>query len=428
MSTSLENHGSPWRKRPYDDFTLDIKDIKRPRQNYYRLESESSKASDDGTESICSFQERETDFVQDSSDLNTDSDEKGSEYDVQFEYEVASLSEDDGNLFEGSTTDSEMMLAAAAAVICQNSFEGWITDVEDSDSSTEESSFKRTDFSTCVQCKGENINPMYRYCEKCFQERKKYFPPRPKRRKNRPKKKEATPPRVKLDTLRSCLSGLSQDSGLGSSQECPSFGLDQIVVPEHLQSTGTSKTDDSSTNPLDPKQPENIEKISRTSEKSPNSPTRCVNSENALPQKTVPSLKRNRTSSESSLSEHETPKKLKASESQGSEQHTSDLGSEASSSVLNSFSSVGSNSSSSGFFSENNLPVMQNRSSGFGSDKSDPELCIFCNNAPKNSIFLHTNIAHCCCCYPCAKKTLKSIKRCPICNGTVNKVLRIFTT
>lgn len=62
-----------------------------------------------------------------------------------------------------------MILAAAAAVICDSSLEAWVTDVEDSDSSTDETSFGRTDFSTCVQCKGENHNPLYRYCEKCFQ-------------------------------------------------------------------------------------------------------------------------------------------------------------------------------------------------------------------------------------------------------------------
>lgn len=62
-----------------------------------------------------------------------------------------------------------MMLAAAAAVICDRSLDAWITDVEDSDSSTAESSFGRSDFSTCVQCKGVNRNSLYPYCEKCFQ-------------------------------------------------------------------------------------------------------------------------------------------------------------------------------------------------------------------------------------------------------------------
>lgn len=61
------------------------------------------------------------------------------------------------------------MLAAAAAVICDRSLDAWITDVEDSDSSTAESSFGRSDFSTCVQCKGVNRNSLYPYCEKCFQ-------------------------------------------------------------------------------------------------------------------------------------------------------------------------------------------------------------------------------------------------------------------
>lgn len=59
-------------------------------------------------------------------------------------------------------------------------------------------------------------------------------------------------------------------------------------------------------------------------------------------------------------------------------------------------------------------------------DESEIELCIFCNSAPKDSIFVHGKMAHHCSCYPCAKKTLSSIGRCPLCNAGVEKVLRMF--
>lgn len=63
------------------------------------------------------------------------------------------------------------MVAAAgaiAAVICDTSLD-WLTDGEDSDSSSEDAfEANLTDFCTCLKCKSQNINPLYRYCQKCF--------------------------------------------------------------------------------------------------------------------------------------------------------------------------------------------------------------------------------------------------------------------
>ncbi|XP_066138070.1 E3 ubiquitin-protein ligase Mdm2-like isoform X2 [Euwallacea fornicatus] len=429
MSTSLEhsNSGSPWRKRVHEDLMLDLKDFKKPRFNNYRLESESSKTSEEDTESVCSLQAKDTDFVKDTSDTESkSSSNSGDEYEVEVEYDVDSLSENDD--IEISTTDSErMMLAAAAAAICDRSLEAWITDAEDSDStSLEEPSVERSGFSTCVQCKGENLNPLYRYCEKCFQncrqcnkekkyqgftlcqycfkDRKKYFPPRPRRRRRKkPETSELSQESVKLDMLKYCLSGLSQDSGVSSNQDCPSLGLDRIVIPDHLQLPGTSKTED-------------------------NTPTISIPLENKTASfKTDLALKRKRQSSESSLSDLDTIKKPKR------EQHTSDLGSEISStsSFTSAMLNIGGDTGETKGVGSNKpspTPSLIGNSEGSVSERSESELCIFCNSAPKNSIFLHTNIAHRCCCYPCAKKTLKSTKRCPICNLSVNKVVRIFTS
>lgn len=263
----------------------------------------------------------------------------------------------------------------------------------------------------------------------CHQDRKKCFPPRPRknRRKNQPKI-QLVKDHVKLDTLRNCLSGLSQDSGVGSSQECPSLGLDQIVVPEYLQSSGkwlkillyfirnkrlsigTSKSEDIQSNSLLPPLVEEIDPDSTQS--------KLLNCKGST-------LRRKRQSSESSLSDFEVKKPKFAPKL---DHPTSDLGSEVSS--VSSFSTITSFSSeTSGFHSEKSSgSISLDTSNSFGSEKSESDLCMFCNSAPKDSIFVHTNIAHRCCCYPCAKKTLKTIKRCPICNGSVNKVLRIFTS
>lgn len=77
-------------------------------------------------------------------------------------------------------------------------------------------------------------------------------------------------------------------------------------------------------------------------------------------------------------------------------------------------------------FSQNSEVSTSTGYSSTSTFSESSELCIMCNSAPKDSIFLHTNIGHQCCCYRCAKRTLHTFKRCPICNRSVNKVIRIF--
>lgn len=67
--------------------------------------------------------------------------------------------------------------AAIAAVICDNSIE-WLTDGEESDNSSVsvfDAEPNHTGFGTCIQCKSKNNNPMFRYCQKCFQVSFCYF-------------------------------------------------------------------------------------------------------------------------------------------------------------------------------------------------------------------------------------------------------------
>ncbi|XP_030751667.1 E3 ubiquitin-protein ligase Mdm2-like isoform X2 [Sitophilus oryzae] len=426
MSTTVERSSdSPWRKRPRDDdLELDIKELKRPRSYYFRLASESSKASEDDTESIYSLQDKETDVVRDTSDTETQDDSDLDKYELEFEYEVASLS-DDAETYHFSSSDPEdMVLAAAVSVICDSDLEVWVTDVEDSDSSSDETSLGRTDFTSCVQCRGENDNPLFRYCEKCFQDRKKFFPPRPKRtrrRKANAKTSLGTTTRdsqeaIKLSTLQNCLSGLSQDSGVGSSQECPPLNFDRICVPEDVRSSkGNSKNEDIS--PSTSQSLTELEQYESDTSKDPKPSSGKETSSNF-------GRKRLRSESTSDDSGTESSKKPKTARDLGyTSSSTPSIGEKSSLSAFpvdkSSFSSE-----SSGFSSG----ASQERASGSEFDRSEAELCMFCNSAPKDSIFLHTNIAHRCCCYDCAKKTMKSIKRCPICNRSVNKVVKIFTS
>lgn len=325
----------------------------------FKLESESSSPSNEDNESVYSFQDKDTDFVKDTTDTD---------FELEIEYEVDSYSEHDSNSLVDSSDDTEvkrdMMLAAVA--ICDTTFENWVTDCEESDnSSTEDYSFTRTDFWTCIKCKSMKKDPLYRFCEKCFQDRKTFFPPRPK-----PKRRKVEAP-VKLDTLRSCLSGLSHDSGIGSSQECPPLDLDQIVVPPHLTSS------------------------------SPSSPSSVV--EGAVPEKTGDSqistiANRKRQLSESSLSD------LSEIEAKRPRREKSKSPSK-----------------------EIVAKLPENLSdSGLLQEAGKKDMCTFCNVTQQNAIFLHGSIAHMCCCYKCAMRTWRTIKRCPICNRKVNNVVKVF--
>ncbi|GJQ74232.1 cib [Trypoxylus dichotomus] len=216
---------------------------KRPKLDYYfRLESESSIASEEDTESVNSIQAKETDYVQDTEDTDSS----------YFEYEVASLSENEDDdithCISSSGSDNDILVTeeVIAAVLGDTSLEAWAPDDEEDSSTTDVEEFGKTDFWTCAQCKSKNNNPQFRLCEKCFQVRKTFYPPRPKRCKKR--KIQSNKEAVNVDNLRSCLSGLSQDSGVGSSQEFPSLDFKEIRVPEqHLISKCDSPPSSNST-------------------------------------------------------------------------------------------------------------------------------------------------------------------------------------
>lgn len=59
-------------------------------------------------------------------------------------------------------------------------------------------------------------------------------------------------------------------------------------------------------------------------------------------------------------------------------------------------------------------------------NESNLGLCRFCMSNPKNGVFVHNNCLHLCCCYKCAIKVWKKRKSCPICNGKIKNVTKLF--
>lgn len=241
------------------------------------------------------------------------------------------------------------------------------------------------------------------FCIFTYQVRKSFFPPRPRKHRKSKASQSSSQDPVKLESLQSCLNGLSsQDSGIGSSQEFPSLQLDKIVVPEHLT---TGNLSDNKT-----------------------SAAEC-------------SGNRKRQYSESSLSEFEEVKKVKRSKTECYDMqlgqnavtlvHENDLGvktevirsEEVDKESVSSVSKSQERLSDKGEVNEGDDSLAR-KCSTFPEYK---ELCIMCNSNPKNSIFLHGRIAHMCCCYKCAIRTWGLNKRCPVCNCKVRNVVKVFT-
>lgn len=412
---------------------------KRPRVSvYFRLESESSLDSQDDTESVYSIQDKETDVAHDSScsesEMGSGSElESGAEL-VTLEYDVASLSSDGDDFpdYTSSGTEDLNIQAAAegafAAVLLDTSMEPWENDGDTSEGSTIFDAFDfeecRRDFWTCLQCKLHNDNPSYRYCEKCFQVRKTFFPPRPKPSRKRKHHEESTDrQRVKLDTLQSCLKEL-KDNPTSNTQEpgttnsrIPNLNFEDIVVPQkHLKSTtrdvGSTRTHDVSDSDDIFDEDDRAEsprkkrcKIDTVDETSKN---------NLIP------IEPECSSSQDSGIAVKMSSSQELTDSQASQASISCAESEPEKStqplVLNASNLKRHTEEAAAFDRE------------FEQRATRDDMCIMCMTAPKNGIFLHGSIGHMCCCYKCAMRVWRNCKRCPVCNCKVKNVVKLFTS
>lgn len=180
-----------------------------------------------------------------------------------------------------------------------------------------------------------------------------------------------------MDNLRSCLSGLSQDSGVGSSQELPSLNLKDIKVGEkHLSKCSSSSSGVSTDNGCSSSSG-SIITSTRTKD------SECIGTTN-----------RKRKFSGNSSDNNVRPKKIIIE------------------GPLN---------------SKNEIKESLNDRIEVNAALNE-ELCIICASEKRDGIFLHGNSAHSCCCYACAKKTWKAIKKCPICNRRVSNVVKLINS
>uniref|UniRef100_A0A336M176 CSON009607 protein n=1 Tax=Culicoides sonorensis TaxID=179676 RepID=A0A336M176_CULSO len=146
------------------------------------IETEECRDSDD-TESLSVTSERTTGYAT---------------IDV-LEYEIATTSEDEDSLdnasfcTESTGSDSLYLQSLAVQALYETSTDDdYIqADTEDSqlDSDSADPELGKADYWECVKCKNKQNNPLYRYCERCYQVRKSHFPPRPKTKKLRQRRR-----------------------------------------------------------------------------------------------------------------------------------------------------------------------------------------------------------------------------------------------
>ncbi|XP_068633858.1 E3 ubiquitin-protein ligase Mdm2-like [Battus philenor] len=339
------------------------------------------------TETVFSIQGKETDFVRDTSDTDTDTECVGSEDERDVEFEPVTEPEDDGPVSCDSSggSDNEIITTKVIEVSMRDDVDLVFADSEQTESNGSDSEIDLHDYWHCAQCHARNDNPCYRYCQKCFKVRKNFFPPRPKRKLKRnllenpsldPEintKDGDTVARLNSDNL----ALLSQDSGIDSLGVTP--GSSQDLSPS--------------------------ERVGSSAENE-------VKSESSLSKSFISRRRRKRRADSADRKN----KRMK--------EDYLDSGSDSDVETVKPLVKMVSDPS----LSVHEVDTVQlSKKAIINSLKENldgKDMCIICFSKPKSGVFVHGRIAHICCCYNCAVKVWAKAKRCPVCNCKVSNVLK----
>ncbi|XP_022194088.2 E3 ubiquitin-protein ligase Mdm2 isoform X2 [Nilaparvata lugens] len=152
---------------------------------------------------------------------NSASDNSQSAEDV--EYEPRSLSDSEirhpftiNESFSSSSNDEDIMIKKGKIInaVTENTS---CTSTSSTDDLPErfDPELSLTDYWFCVKCRTPNNNPLFRFCEKCFGDRKNFFPPRPKPRTKKRKQR----------TRRKAKRSKPNESGSSSNSSQPNSSL-----------------------------------------------------------------------------------------------------------------------------------------------------------------------------------------------------------
>lgn len=387
-------------------------------------------------ESELSIQGKETDYVRDTSDTDCSSGDK-------CEYEPVTEPEDDGPLDWDSSGQSDNEIIATKVIEVSVGDDGDLefADSEQTESDGSDSEIDLYDFWECAQCRAENNNPLYRYCEQCFKVRKNFFPPRP--RKNKRKRVTDVPRTSSVDSgvesafnSQETLSQPTCSQATELSQPQTELSQTQTELSQPQSELSQSQTDLSQpqtdlSQPLtDLSQPE-----TELSQLQPDlSQPQTDPSQTELGQQTdlTPSDSNEGTSSTPNVVR---PLKRRAESVDRSKIRIDNSDSDSdyeprrrkAKSADPEVSPLVKTTSDPALTIDDTVKLTKKAIINSIKDKLDNEnLCIICYAEPKSAVFVHGRIAHICCCYECANKVWRKAKRCPQCNCKVSNVLRVL--
>uniref|UniRef100_A0A2A4JJS1 RING-type domain-containing protein n=1 Tax=Heliothis virescens TaxID=7102 RepID=A0A2A4JJS1_HELVI len=282
------------------------------------------------------------------------------------EYEPVTEPEDDGPLADDDTSansDNDIIATKVIEVSVGDDGELQFADSERTDSHDSDSEMDLYDYWHCAQCRAENNNPLYRYCHKCFQVRKSFFPPRP-RRKRRASPQAEIPRTLSQDS--GVDSPMSQEVDVPTSQEGPVCGEG---TSSSLSTSAVSRFRKRRADSADRRAKR--KRLSRT-----DSDTDLDSDDDIKSKIDVRPLVK--TVSDPAITIEDAPVKVTKK-----------------------------------VIAKSLIEKME-----------DKDLCVICISEPKSGVFVHGRIAHICCCYKCAVKVWVKAKRCPVCNCKVSNVLK----
>ncbi|XP_055681174.1 E3 ubiquitin-protein ligase Mdm2-like [Lutzomyia longipalpis] len=479
------------RKHPHDEGFSEM-----PPTFFITLAKESPRggiceSDDDAT--FDSFHERETDVCRDTSDTDSDGTI------AVLEYEVATdCSSSGNNLYSdesSSGTEHEVVIAAVTTWMTtdvDDSSSGSdfaiFADTEASEGSATDPELRRADYWECVKCKNKQNNPLYRYCERCYQIRKNHFPPRPKRRKKRSKRKKTKERHPGLRDRRFRSTSASEQEAMtvvrkdGGKPKCQSHETNEVDGKGRnkerrcnltestcggANSAGETPGSGEEEEELVIEGPSKGRGVTRSRVGSASSEDGGrdggtnvgVHSNSSLGNR---KRRLSRVSQDLLVEEDEEEEEDEENgalafkrarlgridnkffknviERLGGQSDESGVQSCVSSQEFSPTSSLttilsSQQDSQETFCDELELERAKATISQLGEAWKSPKevderenlgLCIMCLEEPKNGVFVHSRFLHLCCCYKCAVKVWNKHKRCPICNSKVKNVLKLF--
>ncbi|KAL7641058.1 UNVERIFIED_CONTAM: hypothetical protein RMT77_008195 [Armadillidium vulgare] len=396
-------------------------------------------------ESEYSYQGFETAVIHDSdSDVeqkSVHSAQEEVEEEVVEEYELASETETELKSQNDTESDFENIVLIFGVEARDDSDEDCFADHSSSSSSDSEghSTEDEKDQWSCVSC-GIKNKPFMRYCEKCWQLRKDWYPDPPKRLRKRK-------PRVKKDKKRlSCDSDektnskaeeVNEDSKKGEINE--DFKEKEVKEDSKKGILNEDVNEEEETATEDGREEDVNENIKETSSDSLVRTSSIASTSTVVSTCSSSSASSSVASQDSGFGSQELssfdiyiPRKRKASETEEGKRKvlkTVDDVEETADKLIKKLKKFSKTSKGIRWLkseaAKDLLELMNDTSSDSDCEVADTQdFCPLCCSRPKDASIIHGRLSHIGFCYPCAKRLYNSKSKCPVCRRKIHMITK----